>query len=205
MLWNELCSRASHALFKGAPERKWMFGLSKACLVVNLYVHVREDVADVVVQVLLLFFPGLFDIWKIVFLLTLLYQSSAELLLTQQLCWVNNHHGHLSESGSVDHPSVNNNCELYSSTNCDQLSECGSELRNVNKHDLCSKNSTTFYSREQLLSLQSHNVPLDPTVAATLKDLCIRQHVRARRSRAGGRRKQRRIPVLLLGLGATKQ
>lgn len=29
---------------------------------VNLYVHVREDVADVVVEVLLLFFPGLFDI-----------------------------------------------------------------------------------------------------------------------------------------------
>ena len=93
-------------------------------------------------------------------------------------------------------------CTMYlSSPHRVSPSSCQHFSRLVNDSRLCNgtAQASTFFTRRQLLSLDPGAKPcrLDPVILSRLKDLGIARNLLRKRSKGGGRRKQRRIPVLI--------
>lgn len=148
-----------------------------------------------------LFFLDFFKICKFVFLLSLLQQvnqNSPELFLSQHPCCVNTSCSCEHYFNSSIHNWPPDPVPLFSSEHCSNTSP-PDPLNLSSLQSACAPQ----YSRDELLFLRGNVTPLDPTLDATLFELGIKQRVKARRSRAGGRRKQRKIPVLALGSGIT--
>ena len=84
---------------------------------------------------------------------------------------------------------------------CVSPSSCQHFSRLVNDSRLCNgtAKASTFFTRRQLLSLDPGAKPcrLDPVILSRLKDLGIARNLPRKRSKRDGRRKQRRIPVLI--------
>ena len=82
-----------------------------------------------------------------------------------------------------------------SPSSCQHFSRLENESRPCNG----TAEAATFFTRRQLLSLDPGAKPcrLDPVILSRLKDLGIARNLPRKRSKRDGRRKQRRIPVLI--------
>ena len=82
-----------------------------------------------------------------------------------------------------------------SPSSCQHFSRLENESRPCNG----TAEAATFFTRRQLLSLNQGAKPcrLNPVIHSRLKDLGIARNLLRKRSKGGGRRKQRRIPVLI--------